>query len=114
MPSAFDRAGNSIAASSFVTVTSAPAMMSPPGSAMRPEMVAVSAWSRRRHQEVEQNMIGRRERRELSRFVSPAGSRARSRILVGKDGEARKIHEDRYRAARNTTLARHSRARRHC
>jgi integrase len=70
--------------------------------ALSPQAVAclreVASWSRRRHEEVEQNMIGRRERRELSRFVFPAGSRARSRIRVGDDGEMRKVYEDRHMA----------------
>jgi integrase len=70
--------------------------------ALSPQAVAclrqVASWSRRRHQEIEQNMAGRRERREFSRFVFPAGSRARSRVRVGDDGAVRTVYEDRHMA----------------
>jgi integrase len=52
--------------------------------------------SRQRHEEIERNMEGRRERREFSQFVFPAGARARSRTTVGADGEAQKAYEDRH------------------
>ena len=50
-------------------------------------------WSRRRHEEIEQNMEGRRERRELSKFVFPAGARGRSRN--GGSGKE-PVYEDRH------------------
>jgi integrase len=55
----------------------------------------LATWAHRRHDEIERNMEGRREPREFSRFVFPAGSRARSRTRGGASGE-QKVYEDRH------------------
>jgi integrase len=68
--------------------------------ALSPQAVAclreLGRWARERHAEVEQNMAGRRARRELSRFVFPAGSRARSRLEPIDGGEERLVFHDRH------------------
>jgi len=68
--------------------------------ALSPQAVAclreLAIWARERHAEIEGNMEGRRERRELSRFVFPAGSRARSRLERTETGEARLVYRDRH------------------
>ena len=50
----------------------------------------LEAWSRAQHAEIECTMEGRRETRPPSRFVFPAGSRARSRVLVDEPGTSRR------------------------
>ncbi len=71
--------------------------------ALSPQALAclreLAKWSRQRHQEIEGNMEGRREGREFSKFVFPAGARARSRTTVGANGEAQKAYEDRHMSA---------------
>jgi hypothetical protein len=60
-----------------------------PGSNLKVLMVVA------RHDEIERNMEGRRERREFSRFVFPAGARARSQAIVCSDG-AQGMYENRH------------------
>ncbi len=62
-------------------------------------LAELANWARQRHDEIERNMEGRRERREFSRFVFPAGARARSRVIVGGDGGAQMTYEDRHMSA---------------
>jgi integrase len=70
--------------------------------ALSPQAVAclreLANWSRQRHDEIERNMEGRREPRGFSKFVFPAGARARSRLTVDAEGEAQKAYEDRHMA----------------
>jgi integrase len=56
-------------------------------------------WSHLRHAETERNMEGRRAPRPLSRFVFPAGSRARSRAVVSDDGKVTMRYEDQHMSA---------------
>jgi integrase len=68
--------------------------------ALSPQAVScireLATWSKRRHEEIERNMNGRREPRAFSRFVFPAGPRARTRLLSEPSGEERKAFEDRH------------------
>jgi integrase len=71
--------------------------------ALSPQAVScireLATWSKRRHEEIERNMNGRRDPRPFSRFVFPAGSRARTRLLSEPGGEEHKIFEDRHMSA---------------
>lgn len=71
--------------------------------AISPQAVAclrgLAKWSRQRYEEIERNMEGRREQRGFSKYVFPAGARARSRITPGADGEAQKAYADRHMSA---------------
>jgi integrase len=71
----------------------------------------LAAWARRRHDEVERHMAGRREPREFSRFVFPAGARARSRVQVDADGSTHSVYGDRHMAGTQHNACERIRAR---
>ena len=58
----------------------------------------LAGWARRRHDEIERRMAGRRPRREFSTFVFPAGARGRSRSEADADGQQHLVYGDRHMA----------------
>ena len=58
----------------------------------------LAVWARRRHDEIARHMAGRRERREFSTFVFPAGARGRSRVQADADGQPQMVYGDRHMA----------------